>query len=273
MQKLLPEKEIMYFGEVFIYVNWNGIIVYRYIISNFGRLYDLEKQKFKNPRQDKDGYYITNIAIPNIGHKSVKIHRIELMSFHPVDNFEELQTNHKDGNKQNIMLYNLEWLTPIENTRHGWETGLNKNKGNVNGNGKLSDEEIHKICNLIDKGYSSPQITDIFNISNSEDRMKFQSIISSIKYGKTHRDISKLYNFMQGKNFDIKSRYSENFAHLICHLLSDNKEYSYYELANLLSIPENELMVFKIFVTDIIRGRTYKNVSTMYGKLNKPKSY
>ena len=78
---------------------------------------------------------------------------------------------------------------------------------------------------------------------------------------------------MQGKNFDIKSRYSENFAHLICHLLSDNKEYSYYELANLLSIPENELMVFKIFVTDIIRGRTYKNVSTMYGKLNKPKSY
>ena len=30
MQKLLPEKEIMYFGEVFTYVNWNGIIVYIY---------------------------------------------------------------------------------------------------------------------------------------------------------------------------------------------------------------------------------------------------
>ena len=34
--------------------------------------------------------------------------------------------NHKDGNKANSKLYNLEWCTPSENSQHAHDTLLNK---------------------------------------------------------------------------------------------------------------------------------------------------
>lgn len=260
-----------YFGETFVTVNWNGILVHRYIISNYGRIYDLQAKRFLQYHQDKDGYFMGTIVVPEHGLKGIRVHRVELMSFNPIRDFMNREVNHKDGDKQNIMLYNLEWMTPIENTRHGWDTGLNNNIGVNNGNGKYTDEDLHKICSLLDNGLTPSEIADEFGVFEKYDRMRFQSSISSIKFGKTHKNISKEYNFM--KNNDLNKRYSESFAHLVCKFLSDGNEYTYNELARLLSIPDEELKTFKIFVTDIIRDRTYKNVKKLYGKIKIPKSY
>lgn len=260
-----------YFGEVFVYLNWNMIIAKRYAISNYGRIYDFENKRFLNYSTDKDGYFIAWVHIPGVGGKTIRVHRFEMLSFYPIENYMEMQVNHKDGAKQNLMLGNLEWMTPIQNTRHGWENGLNPNRGTANGNGKLTDSEITKICELLDEKYTPSEITDYFGITEKQERMRFQSMISSIKAGKSHKDISKDFNFMKNDSLEIK--YSEEFAHLVCKFLSNGNEYTYMELANLLRIPENELKVFKIFVTDILRGRTYKNVAKMYEKLKFPKQY
>ena len=56
--------------------------------------------------------------------KSYKYHRLMCIAFHPIegknnyDDYNELQVNHKDGDKQNNKPDNLEWVTQSENISH-----------------------------------------------------------------------------------------------------------------------------------------------------------
>ena len=254
-------------GEAWVTLNWNGRLVPRYSISSKGRMYDHEWGSFVNYSTDKDGYYMASVNIFG-EYKKIRVHRWELMSFYPNPNFMNLQTNHKDGNKQNLDLNNLEWLTPIGNTRHGWDTGLNQNIGTNNGVGKYTDEDVHTICRLIDQGYTNAEICTAFGITDKKLRMRFSGSVSGIRYGKTHRNISINYNFMKGAK--VQNRYSLEFAELICQFLSDpNRVYTYKEIMDLLDIPNEERKNFKIFIDDLIRGRTCKSVTEKYN-LNKP---
>lgn len=56
-----------------------------------------------------------------------KVHRLMAYVFLP--NPKRLPfINHKDGNKQNYKLPNLEWCTSSDNMAHAWGTGLQKRK-------------------------------------------------------------------------------------------------------------------------------------------------
>ena len=55
--------------------------------------------------------------------KKVAVHRLLALNYLP--NTENKRTvNHKDGNKQNNCLTNLEWSTVSENVKHAYDTGL-----------------------------------------------------------------------------------------------------------------------------------------------------
>lgn len=73
-----------------------------------------------------DGYYMTNIHWACGRFTLVAVHRLLLMTFRPTRRKGDLQVNHKDGNKLNNSLDNLEWCTHKENLRHAWDTGLRK---------------------------------------------------------------------------------------------------------------------------------------------------
>lgn len=47
------------------------------------------------------------------------VHRLVLSTFYPIYNTEQYEVNHKDENKTNNNLENLEWMTPKENRNYG----------------------------------------------------------------------------------------------------------------------------------------------------------
>lgn len=51
-------------------------------------------------------------------YKKVKLHRIIMLCFEPRIDYIYLQVNHKDGNKLNNHIDNLEWCTAKENMIH-----------------------------------------------------------------------------------------------------------------------------------------------------------
>lgn len=74
---------------------------------------------------DQKGYLRTRIFKDN-KRITIKLHRAVAIAFIPnPDNKPEV--NHKDGNKENNNVYNLEWNTPKENTLHAYSHGLKEN--------------------------------------------------------------------------------------------------------------------------------------------------
>ena len=57
-------------------------------------------------------------------HKTVLVHRIVALTFLGEPPKENMTVNHKDGNRRNNHIENLEWLSLADNIRHGFRTGL-----------------------------------------------------------------------------------------------------------------------------------------------------
>jgi hypothetical protein len=75
--------------------------------------------------------------------------------------------NHKNGNKTDNTLANLEWATRSENVQHSYDKGLRiPNRGASHGRSKITDQAATAIRNLAAQGYKQIHIATIFNISN-----------------------------------------------------------------------------------------------------------
>ena len=61
------------------------------------------------------------------------------------------EVNHKDGNRANNAVENLEWVTRAENNQHAYRAGLRvaaPSHGEANGSAKLTAEEVRKMRSL-----------------------------------------------------------------------------------------------------------------------------
>lgn len=159
--------------EIWKKIPWNPA----YLVSSFGRVQGINvtrngKRRYGTP--DKDGY-LRLLIYSNGKSKLCGIHRLVAETFLRAVPGKP-QVNHKDGNKQNNRVENLEWCSLTENRRHAFKTGLQK----------VARGESHGFCKLTDK-----QVLEIRRIY-----APYKLTLSSIskKYGVCFQHISKIIN-------------------------------------------------------------------------------
>lgn len=194
-----------FLDEIFVYVDNRVIlnIMYRrYMISNFGRVFDCALGKFMNPASNagikhdgtanpywkvKLAYYRTPELLDSEGEY---IHRLVLLHFDykywcELYDIAGLQANHMDGNHANNRLNNLCWVTKSENVRHAYDTGLMNSK--LVTKDLPQDHPLQPINIIREKsaeGYSNKEIAEFFNID--------PSIVSRAVNYKVFADFGKL---------------------------------------------------------------------------------
>lgn len=107
-----------------------------YLVTVEGRVFSLHTMRFLTLHVNNDGYNLVKI-----GNKLHRIHRLVAQTYIPNPE-NKPEVNHMDGNKQNNMLCNLEWMTRSENMQHACDTGLLKVSELMRENGRRSTNLI-----------------------------------------------------------------------------------------------------------------------------------
>lgn len=170
-----------------------------YSITSTGRVFSHSKTggRFLKLFKTKNGYISVGLS-KNKKRKTFLVHRLVGISFLPNPSCLP-EINHKDGNKSNNLLTNLEWVSSSQNQKHAFNMGLQKisekhrrsasitcrmnglrNKGKANiKNRKLSDAQVAKIRQKLQDGFSSRIIANEFSVN--------KTTILNIKNNKTYK--------------------------------------------------------------------------------------
>lgn len=86
------------------------------------------------------------IVLPSVNGvvRAMQVHRLVAEAFIP-NPLEKTQVNHKDGDKTNNRVENLEWVTVSENILHSYRVLGNRHPKQERRHVKLTDEEIQEI--------------------------------------------------------------------------------------------------------------------------------
>lgn len=172
-----------------------GIESFRFWVSTHGNVYDSKKQKYLSLNIHNKGYIQCHFPTPysNIKTHVRKVHRLVMLAFYYFPECHLYEVNHKDGNKTNNFIGNLEWCTHSENTIHAINSGLKTIFGRSDLTVDLLDEDIPRIIELYKNGYTFQEIIDLFS---KEDK----------HFGKVH-----ISNILNGKN---RQAYFNDLYHL-----------------------------------------------------------
>ena len=137
-----------------------------YFVSENGRVFSIDRKDRRGrlhkgqeilPSLDKDGYRKVHLNLGERG-KSISRRVGRLVAGAFIENPENKPfVNHKDGNKQNDCVENLEWSTAKENTRHAWNTGLCKpydrtqdynRQGIIDSNKRRAGSRRKQVCGI-----------------------------------------------------------------------------------------------------------------------------
>ena len=146
-----------------------------YEISNLGRVRSTsyKGKKILKPAVTKNGYLNVIFCI-NQKKEHKLVHRLVAEAFIPnINNYSTV--NHKDEDKLNNYVENLEWLSVEDNNRYSNSKMLTK-------------EKVLQIPSLIDQGYTQLEIAKCFNVS----RRAIQSILRGEHWKDLGIDFTKL---------------------------------------------------------------------------------
>jgi hypothetical protein len=142
-----------------------------YEISNLGNIRSVDRiiktkrglKKYRgvplNPSKSTNNYL--EVRLHKVGKsKTFLVHRLVALSF--LDNPNNYPIiNHKDGNKLNYTLENLEWTTYQQNTQHAYDSKLIfQKKIKLTNNDKLQIKQMYS-----NKKITQTELANLFNVS------------------------------------------------------------------------------------------------------------
>lgn len=170
--------------QVIVGESWREIIDYpQYEASNFGRIRNKKYYRLMTPSTDLAGYKITSIVNANGTIINIKIHRIVAQTWieNPLD---KPTVNHKNKNRGDNNVENLEWATYEEQSTHKYNFNQKKNTIRCSKSSWLSkstdnntsfDDEVWA---CIEDGFDKPKYVSSYG------RIKFYSLSGQrITYG------------------------------------------------------------------------------------------
>lgn len=236
---------------------------YKIIVNGKKTLYDINKKGEVRNREtglninpSEATGYLKYVLYVNGKRICISIHRLLGCVFIPIPkslikngyNQLSLVINHKDGNKKNNVLSNLEWTTPKGNMEHALRTGLCD--GYIGQNSRLSkitEKQAIEICELLSSGIKPREVANITGID--------LRIIRHIFSHETWKKISSQYDFKKDTK-SIPYKLNDEVIKSICELLETGK-YTYAEIAKRFNISMG-------YVGDIKNRRRRKDISSNY---------
>ncbi len=162
-----------------------------YEISNKGRIRRVKSSgnnqfcdgHVRTLAKDRNGYLFTNIGWRKTKRLNVYPHREVAIAFLGACPTPNSTVNHKDGNKANNDLGNLEYATYSEQQHHAIRLGLRKRLGGIaQVKCKLTDADIPTIRQMLADGISCCEIARRYGMHNTT--------IHDIKTGKNWHHVS-----------------------------------------------------------------------------------
>lgn len=135
-----------------------------YFIDTNGDVFNKNGRKLKP--YINGSYLVVDLPIGNGRYKKCTIHRLVALVF--LENpLNKPQVNHKDGDKLNNNVSNLEWATRSENMKHAYNVLFNSHFGEKNTQSKLTSQQVMDIVSKRMNGVSLESISSIYCISKS----------------------------------------------------------------------------------------------------------
>lgn len=100
-----------------------------YLISPNGEVYSLITDRIMTPHTSNNGYLRIGLTNAQGSQTKYSIHRLVYSAYGEEELDPKKAINHKDGNKSNNSIGNLEQITFSENNQHALDTGLRRPPG------------------------------------------------------------------------------------------------------------------------------------------------
>ena len=184
--------------------NYGGL----YQVSNTGKVRDL-KNHIKPVYKNNKGYECLSLYYNGKTYHPT-VHRLVAKAFIPnLNNYDQI--NHKDCNKENNSVENLEWCNQRYNYDEGMKT-FQYSKNEEHYFAKLKNSDIPIIYELYKLGFTRATVAKIFNVRPSS--------LEAIEKGISYRELG--YNFKAIKLTKYKDLPNIKLPSYIRDYFSDN---------------------------------------------------
>lgn len=196
----------------------------KYAVSNYGNIVNVKSQRVLKQCVNSSGYKKVVLNKEN-----EYVHRLVATAF--ISNPDCLpEVNHKDGNKWNNRVDNLEWVSKSDNAKHAFAEGLRCVNGYTRyrvakSAHRFDAGEIAAIRNMYDSGMTKQEISEALGCCSS--------VICNILNGHTYREIEM-------ESFDVARVVVDYLNELRDKYLETNDKTYWWSIVQLLPSSYNQ---------------------------------